>query len=80
MCQFFEIVTWRQLELHQKSIILVNYKEYWSPLIAMIEKAMEERFLHSDYKEAFHVLNSLDGVTEFLIKNNVDSAIKLDLL
>lgn len=80
MAELFEIVTWRQLALHQKPIVLINYKEYWTPLIAMIEKAMDEHFLHSDYRDAFHVLDALDGTAEFLIKNNVDSVIKSDLL
>ncbi|SFI30753.1 TIGR00730 family Rossman fold protein [Jannaschia pohangensis] len=42
--EFFEVLTWRQLGLHQKPIILLNIGGYWDPLIAMLDHVVAEGF------------------------------------
>jgi uncharacterized protein (TIGR00730 family) len=42
--EFFEVLTWEQLGLHQKPIILLNTEGYWEPLIALIEHVIEQGF------------------------------------
>ena len=32
MEEFFEILTWSQLNLHKKSIIIANIADYWHPM------------------------------------------------
>ncbi|MEM1352157.1 MAG: TIGR00730 family Rossman fold protein [Pseudomonadota bacterium] len=34
--EFFEVLTWRQLDLHQKPIILLNTDGYWDPLTLLL--------------------------------------------
>ncbi|HUO16938.1 MAG TPA: TIGR00730 family Rossman fold protein [Verrucomicrobiae bacterium] len=43
--EFCEIVTWAQLGLHAKPCGLLNVLDYYSPLLAMLDHAVEERFL-----------------------------------
>jgi len=43
--EFCEIVTWAQLGLHGKPCGVVNVLGYYSPLLAMFDHAVEERFL-----------------------------------
>ena len=31
--EFFEILTWRQLKLHDKPIVIADVESYWAPLI-----------------------------------------------
>ena len=40
----FEIITWRQLRLHDKPIILCNVAGSVGPLVATIEHAIEQGF------------------------------------
>lgn len=40
----FEIMTWAQLSLHKKPIILLNHKGYWSPLLELVENVVREGF------------------------------------
>lgn len=40
----FEIVTWRLLGMHDKSIYLVNIADYWQPLIALFDQIVAHRF------------------------------------
>jgi len=42
--EFFEILTWRQLGLHDKPIFLVDVAGYWQPLRALLDHIVEKRF------------------------------------
>ena len=35
--EFFEALTWRQLGLHEKPIVLLNTNGYWDPLAGLID-------------------------------------------
>jgi hypothetical protein len=39
-----EILSWRQLGLHQKPIFIVDIAGYWSPLAALFEHIATSRF------------------------------------
>ena len=43
--EFCEIVTWAQLGLHAKPCGILNVLGYYSPLLAMFDHAVQERFL-----------------------------------
>jgi uncharacterized protein (TIGR00730 family) len=42
--EFFEVLTWRQLDLHEKPIILVNIAGYWDKLIDLMSDVVEKGF------------------------------------
>jgi uncharacterized protein (TIGR00730 family) len=42
--EFFEVLTWRQLGLHAKPILVLNTDGYWDPLVAMIDRIIGEGF------------------------------------
>lgn len=42
--EFFEVLTWRQLGLHQKPLILLNIGDYWSPLLALVDHIIAQGF------------------------------------
>ncbi len=42
--EFFEVLTWRQLGLHQKPIILMNTNGYWDPLMALMDHVVAQGF------------------------------------
>lgn len=46
MDELFELLTWRQLGLHQKPIGLLNINGFYSPLIAQVERMEQDGFLH----------------------------------
>ena len=43
--EFFEVLTWSQLGLHAKPCGIANAMGYYTPLLAMLDHAVEERFL-----------------------------------
>jgi hypothetical protein len=42
--EFFEILTWRQLRLHDKPIFLVDVAGYWQPLRALLDHIVAHNF------------------------------------
>lgn len=42
--EFFEALTWRQLGLHAKPIVVLNIAGYWDPLLALIERVIGSGF------------------------------------
>jgi uncharacterized protein (TIGR00730 family) len=45
--EFFEVLTWSQLGLHAKPCGIVNVLDYYTPLLTMLDHAVNERFLKS---------------------------------
>ena len=45
--EFFEVLTWAQLGLHSKPIILLNTNGYWDRLIGLIDHVIEQGFADS---------------------------------
>jgi uncharacterized protein (TIGR00730 family) len=43
--EFFEVLTWSQLGLHAKPCGILNVLDYYTSLLAMLDHAVEERFL-----------------------------------
>lgn len=48
--EVFEMLTWRQLNIGQKPIAFLNINGYYSPLMAMINHMVAEKFLHPDQR------------------------------
>lgn len=48
--EFFEILTWSQLGLHQKPCGLLNVLGYYDPLLALMNHAVEEGFLRETHR------------------------------
>ncbi|MGJ8604958.1 MAG: TIGR00730 family Rossman fold protein [Marivita sp.] len=45
--EFFEALTWRQLGLHDKPILLMNVDGYWTPLSALMAHIVDQGFADS---------------------------------
>jgi uncharacterized protein (TIGR00730 family) len=58
----FEMITWRQLNLHDKPIILVNYKKYWDPLLHLIKHMVEAGFVQPEVWTYFQVVEKLEDI------------------
>ncbi len=43
--EFFEVVTWSQLRLHQKLTGLLNVGGYYDPLVRLVDHAVQEGFI-----------------------------------
>jgi hypothetical protein len=62
----FEIITWRQLRLHDKPIILCNVAGSVEPLVATIDHAIREGFADPACRRLFEVIQGVPAVLERL--------------
>lgn len=49
--ELFETLTWAQIGLHTKPVGLLNTREYFSPLLQMIERARSEKFIYDEHRD-----------------------------
>lgn len=64
--EFFEVVTWKQLGMHVKPIVLVNVNGYFNQLLAQFEHAVNEKFVRRYNSELFEVAQSIDEALALL--------------
>jgi uncharacterized protein (TIGR00730 family) len=58
--EFFEQWTWAQLGIHRKPCGLLNVQDYFSPLIAMMQKTVAEGFTGERYFEMLVIETSIE--------------------
>jgi uncharacterized protein (TIGR00730 family) len=66
MDEMFEIITWKQLMLHDKPIVIFNYQGYWDPLIALMKNIIESRFAKAEVATYYHVVDKLEDIIDVL--------------
>ena len=57
-----EIITWRQLGLHDKPIIVVDVAGYWTPLIELIEHAVASGFANRRSLQLYRAVARVEDV------------------
>jgi uncharacterized protein (TIGR00730 family) len=55
--ELFEVWTWAQLGVHVKPCGLLNSAGYYSPLLAFLDRAVDERFVRTQYRAMLLVEN-----------------------
>jgi uncharacterized protein (TIGR00730 family) len=48
--EMFEMLTWRQLGLGDKPCAFLDVDGFYAPLVAMLDRMVDERFLHADQR------------------------------
>ena len=51
--EFFEVLTWRQIGLHEKPIFLLDTAGYWQPLRALIDHLIAQGFADRALRDYF---------------------------
>lgn len=58
----FEILTWKQLRLHNKPIVLCNVAGYWDKWIELAGSIVGQGFAHPDTNRLYSVVSSPEAV------------------
>lgn len=64
--ELFEVVTWRQLGIHDKPIIVLNADGYWDRLVAMIDGIIDDGFAQPAVRQYFSVANSVGRLFDLM--------------
>ncbi len=60
--ELFEVLTWRQLGLHEKPVYLLNINGYWQPLLALIDHMILSEFADISFRDMLRVEDSVEGL------------------
>lgn len=64
--ELMEAITWLQLKIHAKPVILFNVAGYYDKLIEFINHAKASGFIHNKNKELLHTADSVEKCMELL--------------
>jgi uncharacterized protein (TIGR00730 family) len=56
MDELFEITTWNQLNIHDKTIVILNSDGYYNNLIAHLQQMQQEGFLYTPWNESLFII------------------------
>jgi predicted Rossmann-fold nucleotide-binding protein len=62
MDETFEMITWRQLDLHSKPIIICDVGGWAKPFLSLIEALIDQGFAPSHAQHFYEVLDSAEAV------------------
>jgi uncharacterized protein (TIGR00730 family) len=62
--EFFEILTWAQLGIHQKPCGLLNVSGYFDGLLSFLEHSTKEGFVRREYQSMISVSDSASALLE----------------
>lgn len=62
----FEIITWRQLGMHDKPIVLVNHDNYWEPFLDLVDHVIDNGFARPAARQLFSVVGSVGRLFDLL--------------
>lgn len=58
----FEILTWKQLHLHDKPVVLLNLGGYWDPLVRLLDHLVAAKYASPRHARLWQVAAKIEGV------------------
>ena len=62
----FEILTWKQLRLHDKPVVIADIGGYWGPLMGLIDHLIDAGFARPEHRNLYTVTDTVEGIFEAL--------------
>lgn len=66
MDEFFEMITWNQLSIHDKKIFILNTAGYYDHLFAFAQTMQNEDFLYDKIEDKLVVINRAEELSAYL--------------
>jgi uncharacterized protein (TIGR00730 family) len=62
----FEIITWRQIGLHEKPVVLLDTNGYFAKLIEFIDHAVAQGFIKPEHRQLFLTARSAEEALDLI--------------
>ena len=69
--ELLEIITWKQLGLYLNPIVILNIDGFFTPLLQMLETAINENFMRKEHGEIWHVASTPEQALELIYQTPV---------
>lgn len=67
MEELLEVITWKQLGLYLKPIVVLNIQGFYNPLIEMLEKAIGQQFMRREHELLWQVAFTPEEAVELCV-------------
>lgn len=76
MEELLEIITWKQLGLFNGTIIILNTNNYYDPLLAMLNKAIDENFMRKELADCWKVVSNPNEAIQLVLstQNKIENS------
>lgn len=74
--ELFEILTWAQIGLHRKPVGLLNVRNYFAPLLKVINHARQEGFIYEEHLQFISVDEHPDSLLEALANHRYPAGLE----
>ncbi|WP_103255662.1 TIGR00730 family Rossman fold protein [Tabrizicola aquatica] len=64
--EFFEVLTWAQIGLHGKPILLLDVQGYWQPLLRLLDHVIAEGFAAPTLRDLFQTVSDVPALNAAL--------------
>ena len=64
--ELLEVITWKQLGLYLNPIVLLNTRGYFDPLLEMLQRAVDERFMRRRHSDIWQVASTPEEALELI--------------
>ena len=78
--EFFEIVTWAQLQIHSKPCVLINTDGYFDFLLRFLDRAVREEFVKATNLRLVHVARNSAEALQWIEQQRDKSSVNQDVL
>jgi uncharacterized protein (TIGR00730 family) len=65
--ELLEIITWKQLDLYKKPVVILNINGFYNELLALFEKIDRENFIRLGQKELWSVASTPDEALKLIL-------------
>jgi len=66
MEEVIEMITWKQMGIHGKPIVIANIGGYFDPLLAQFERAVQKKYARTEDRILFAIADSTKAILTFL--------------
>ena len=75
--ELMELITWKQLGLYLKPIVLVNTKGYYNPMLEVLNQATEQHFMSQRHATIWQVADTAEEAIRLVLQTpNWDVSIR----
>ena len=65
--EMIEIITLKQLAMHEKPIVILNVNNFYNGLLMQFEKGYEELFISEKCRRLYHVTDSVSEALDYIV-------------
>lgn len=66
--ELVEVLTWRQLGLHRKPVVLLNVEGYWEPFLTLLRHMHNEGFLNAGFFDFLSMATTVEEAMAYLAR------------